>query len=258
MAKDTYTFSSNDVKTILEWKEKIKNHLSSHIIFNLSTSKNCFLMGGSFSSHYHQEKINDYDIFIIRENSGYDLSYDTLLAKFQNLVGNGLIQSPEYTTNRLNPHIQKVFKDPISNIQYIFTDYTSREDILKDFDMLHCCVTYDINVGTFHIAPEVMETIKNKYIIQNSQKDILKFRINKMIGRGWTLPDTKPTVLSNQSPAPVPLVPLVGNISSSSSPVVDIRIEIYDTDDAYVNNDRWREKIAKEVLKEMGINLATN
>ena len=177
---------------ITDWKRACKHNLTRNLI-NIPESFNDFwLMGGSFSSFYHSQSIRDHDIFIIKNANNNNLIYDSILARFQ--ANENLKKSSKYSTTTKNPHIQYVFKDPISNFQYIFTDYTSREDVLKDFDMLHCCVSYDLRIDAFKISPAVAEAIKNKHIIANSAKGIAPDRIGKMRYLGWTEVNTKPTL----------------------------------------------------------------
>lgn len=240
MTNTQYTFHPRMVQKIREWKSHIKNQIEHKLILPRATGNRYaakfWVMGGSFSSHYFDRNINDYDVFLIKK-PGYSIAFDTQLANMQNNAG--LVKSSSYNTSDKNKNIIGVFKDPISNIQYIFTEYDSREAILKDFDMLHCCVSYDFEDEKFHISPAVAEAIENKHIIQNSKKEIHPGRIRKMQNVGWTLPEHQQNV-QNQ---PMVVMDEKGTVK------VRLEKEKRDTYTTYTKTeiDAWAKKLLKEM-----------
>lgn len=172
----TDTFTKEDTDKILQIKEKYKNVFQNHVPPTLEG--NSVFAGGSFSSLWYSEVVKDYDLFILDEGT----------KKFENIfdiqfTGDKFVHSNvEYLKN---PHIKKVVLDVGTKVQYIFTDYKTRKEVIDHFDMLHCCVSYDRKEDKLYISSATLDAVKKKIIAPNGDKKIQNWRKDKMIKRGW-------------------------------------------------------------------------
>lgn len=149
---------------------------------------NIVIAGGVMASLISNEHVNDIDVFILNSKE----SLFNSLIRFKRGKWDVRYQLDE-DENYYNPHIIATATNKESKVQYILTDFTNRQDILKDFDFLHCTCSYH-NEQLF-ISRETYDAIVKKHLIcQNKKKKPKKWRIDKFLGRGWsdhTNPDYK-------------------------------------------------------------------
>lgn len=202
------TFSNKEIENIYRMKNEIEDliktkELFEYYIVSTPTATDKFtkhsyrnhpsfvIAGGVFASIFHKEKINDIDVFILGEHHiissedwitpNYD-AFSTLIRYKEGLwnVKFRLNEEDKYH----NPHVFGTATHKESGIQYVMTDHLTRQDLLKDFDFVHCTVSY--HEGKLNINRGAYDAIANKHLVpQNRKKKIKQWRQDKFIRRGW-------------------------------------------------------------------------
>jgi hypothetical protein len=197
VAHDVFTYE--EIQRIQELKVSIEaNHLTllSKIHKGLETHKDAwFFAGGYFPSKFHHEPYKDIDFYIIRTPQNPKAGctgYDWIRAVMTDQLGMGLgdkaimEQVSEYRSI-INPKIEEVWFHEPTQIQFIFTSYTSREEVIKSFDYAHCCVSY--YQDKLHISRKTYDAIRDKKLVVNNPASVRGYRMDKFIKRGWTVHD---------------------------------------------------------------------
>lgn len=203
------TFSKKEIENIYRMKNEIEDliktkELLEYYIVSTPTATDKFtkhsynknhpsfvIAGGVFASIFHKEKINDIDVFILGEHhiiSSEDWitpNYDHFSSLIRYKDGRWNVQFHlDEGDNYHNPHVFGTATHKESGIQYIMTDHLTRQDLLKDFDFVHCTVSY--HEGKLNINRGAYDAIANKHLVpQNRKKKIKQWRKDKFIGRGW-------------------------------------------------------------------------
>ena len=171
----------------------VKTNLSAYIkhkkILYDGISANCVIAGGYFASVFNDESFKDIDVFILN-NSEYLL--ETLI-----LNSNISSISNEWTLSKdvkylENPHIKATAFNRITKVQFILTDYTSREELIDSFDYRHCTVSYVPRDDKLYITRSAFDCIRKKTLVENGDKKPKAWRHNKFLNRGWNYPVTVP------------------------------------------------------------------
>lgn len=190
------TFTEKEVMSISAVKEQIKNLIDSRDImaFNYYDSdkevydKNqanpgavdlMVIAGGCIASLLQEQPINDIDVFLLDNANSL---FQSLIAhkKGRWMVKYHLDDSDEYS----NEHIYATAYNPESQIQYILTDYKTRQDLIKHFDFLHC--TSSFHNGKLYINRPTYDAIINKNLIrQDRNKRAKQWRMQKFVSRGY-------------------------------------------------------------------------
>jgi hypothetical protein len=202
------TFSKKEIENIYRMKNEIEDliktkELFEYYIVSTPTATDKFtkhsyrnhpsfvIAGGVFASIFHKEKIFDIDVFILGEHhiiSSEDWitpNYDhfSSLIRYKNGRWNVQFRLDE-DDNYHNPHVFGTATHKESGIQYIMTNHLTRQELLKDFDFVHCTVSY--HEGKLNINRGAYDAIANKHLVpQNRKKKIKQWRQDKFIGRGW-------------------------------------------------------------------------
>lgn len=191
-------FSSEEVNTIMKAKTFIKNT----IYFDIPFSQPIIVAGGFISSAIFKsskDQLNvpsregDVDIFILCPD---DKSFTKSYGEFQQQTAKYAIKEKRfihksknsYVTN-LNPHVRHVIDDTVTSFQYIFVDYPTREDMLADFDYVHCCGSYDKNTDKLYLTREIYDAIVNKILIEKKKPH--DWRREKFLKRGFVKKDER-------------------------------------------------------------------
>jgi hypothetical protein len=202
------TFSKKEIENIYRMKNEIEDliktkELFEYYIVSTPTATDKFtkhsyrnhpsfvIAGGVFASIFHKEKINDIDVFILGEHhiiSSEDWitpNYDHFSSLIRYKEGKWNVQFRfNEDDNYYNPHVFGTATHKESGIQYIMTDHLTRQELLKDFDFVHCTVSY--HEGKLNINRGAYDAIANKHLVpQNRKKKIKQWRQDKFIRRGW-------------------------------------------------------------------------
>lgn len=161
----------------------VKNSIRKHFIENVDVTKfnmeKIVVAGGCFASMLNREPVNDYDVFILDDDSNRSTVESISVSPRS---GDVRVGDSNYMQN---DKIEKTVFVKNSRIQYINTKYKTREELIKHFDFKHCCVSYDPLNDKLFITREVYDLIKAKKLVHNSDKPPALWRYEKFHGRGW-------------------------------------------------------------------------
>jgi hypothetical protein len=141
------------------------------------------IAGGVYTSLYHKEFIKDCDVFF--------LDFPLTQKKVMEAIDHEMASSPSrfvesdlnYLANAGNKLIKRVVLDKNTRIQYIFTTYTNRQELLDHFDAEHACVSY--HNDKLYVSPLTFDCIKNKTLKSHKGNTIALWRVDKFKKRGF-------------------------------------------------------------------------
>lgn len=142
------------------------------------------IAGGFFASNLRTEEYNDIDVFILNNN----------VNKFSYLIHtnepdpSGSVWSVRSDAGVYlkNPHIKATALNKDTKVQYILTDFTSRKELLSDFDFVHCTTSYVPEEDKLYITREAYDCIMKKELRHNKPGRIpAEWRREKFEKRGW-------------------------------------------------------------------------
>lgn len=186
-------FSAKDQLLINDVKTSLYNIFSSQSPIPLRLLENAIVAGGCFASMFHSRNPNDYDIFILQGDPN-----DMKLKN--NIINSQLEDDKEWKHDSndgnylQNPNIESVFSFEHNTgyhmkFQYIFTKFKTREELLNDFDFVHCCTSMTLkpNDLQLYITPTTYESIRDKVLKKNPNcnRKPKQWRIDKFLSRGW-------------------------------------------------------------------------
>lgn len=143
----------------------------------------CVIAGGVFASLINDAAIKDIDVFILNKN----------VSVYAHLTDNARNSDPWVIRDRgadnylKNPHIHGTAFNTKTKVQYILTDYATREDLLKDFDYKHTTVSYVPKEMKLYITRGAFDAIRNKHLIVNGDNKAQHWRQSKFENRGWKM-----------------------------------------------------------------------
>jgi hypothetical protein len=172
--RKTDIFTKSEILLIRTIKDITKSYLK--IAKHLETAK-FVVAGGFFSNQLRYEPHNDFDVFIL----DFD---DSILPLYENEKSFERLGSPIYKGLSSTNKIVGVYNQSLNNIQYILTRYKTRQDLLKDFDFVHCMISYED--GNLYITRQMFDACIKKKLIANKPKDQIKpKRWQKFLDRGF-------------------------------------------------------------------------
>jgi hypothetical protein len=174
----TKLFSYAEQMLIADVKNSIRKHFieNVNVLFNM---EKVVVAGGCFASMLNREPVNDYDVFMLDDDSNR-MTVESI--SVSPLSGDVRVGDSNYMQN---DKIEKTVFVKNSRIQYINTKYKTREELIKHFDFKHCCVSYDFSKDKLYITREVYDLIKAKKLVHNSDKPPALWRYEKFHDRGW-------------------------------------------------------------------------
>lgn len=183
MITTTDKFSDNDIARIGGLKRRAQSvwngmKASQHSLVGMIDESRFVLAGGCFTSWYHGESPKDHDVFVLDWKGGK--------------VFGDKQQWPEdrYKIGDINMNhsakLVDIILDKQTNVQYIMTEYKTREELIKHFDVEHACVSYTPHDDKLYVSPLAFDCIKNKKLVAHSGK-IAHWRKHKFKLKGFKL-----------------------------------------------------------------------
>lgn len=143
-----------------------------------SDAPSYFLAGGCFSSWAWDTTPKDYDIFVLKSSLQFVLQREVATSKSEFVTKEGNYYG--------NPNILATALHMPSNIQLIFSNFKTRREVIDDFDMDHCCISYVPYENKLYASYNTLSCIMRKEIQRHKNNKIESWRINKMTKKGWT------------------------------------------------------------------------
>lgn len=139
--------------------------------------------GGCFASRMQSELIKDIDIFVLGHSDPEEQKrmHDAVRRKMQ--ISFPTIDDKTQSYARNNDAVEEVWTDNNRKVQYIFTNHKSREDLINDFDYVHCMTSYHLH--KLYITRKIYDAIVNKHLVVNNGKNVQEWRRSKFRDRGY-------------------------------------------------------------------------
>lgn len=185
-------FKPSEKDKILYMKSMAKAHINLILGDKIYDEVGPFLIvaGGAFPDWHHSTRNGpkDIDVFVLTD--------PTAKNKLRQYLGsNGFQKKDLEYLKQTNPgatHVQEVWEGNATShdikYQFIFTDYWSREELIKEFDYKHCMVSYDVGKNQIYITRQIYDAIANKQLIVNNDNRVAEWRRTKFLQRGYTAP----------------------------------------------------------------------
>jgi hypothetical protein len=157
-------FSQKEKDHILHVKTKIE---SLGKTWGVYPNGNTIIAGGVFYALFRETYYNDIDLFTLN-------GCITLSALDTNIQKNS-----EYLRKN-TPQIVSVHREDYLNT--IITNYKTREELIADFDYVHCCVSYDFE--KLWISKDAYDAIMRGKLIVNNASRVSEYRRSKFLKRG--------------------------------------------------------------------------
>ena len=188
------TFSPKEQLIVEDLKERakaVKAMIQTQSFYlDVVDLKGFVLAGGCFASYYHGESIKDYDVFLldIIDNPAYNH-----LEKYLNntsLTASRLKYGSSNYLNNCNNHgkITKTVFDTITKIQYVYTKFKTRKELIDHFDCEHACISMDLHTDKLYTSKLSYHCMTNKIVMPHNQNIIADWRKKKFFDRGWKVP----------------------------------------------------------------------
>jgi hypothetical protein len=180
------TFSGTELKEIYAAKDYVLGMLSKSLVSTLKPKNpdSMVITGGCFASFLQGDVLKDIDIYYLELDPAEEASIKTaIMIHYRNFK----MGKTEYFKNQ---HIKSVYTtdDGVPTPpQFMFTDYTNRQDLVASFDYKHCCAS--MQDGKLYITRTIYDAIKKKKLVVNNPEAISDYRLNKFIQRGYTIGD---------------------------------------------------------------------
>jgi hypothetical protein len=155
--------------------------------------KNCALSGGSISSIYHNEPVNDFDIYSLTTTGLEKIEFflkETNLETVPSSRPPGVLDDnkDEYIYVEENGKIKTANAITLNNkIQFVLN--RTYESWRQEYDFVHCLPYYSITGARLYISKEQWKAIRDKklkYANPNHIHNNIFKRTEKYKSRGWT------------------------------------------------------------------------
>lgn len=172
-------FEANEIEHVKETKGFLEEIIPDWV----KSNSYVVVAGGCFASRFQSEIIKDIDIFVLGSSSPVEEQrmHETIKNKMRLSFPSITDKTVDYV--RDNKAVSEVWTDTRSRIQFIFTHHKTREDLVKDFDYVHCMTSYYLH--RLYITRKIYEAIIHKKLIVNNDKNIQEWRRNKFLNRGY-------------------------------------------------------------------------
>jgi hypothetical protein len=142
---------------------------------------NAILTGGASASMFHNEVVNDYDLYLT--DSMAIKTFESML-KLSDI--NSLIEdvNPKYRDVTVSGKLITAKATTFKNKIQVITMTTA--DARKSFDYIHCMPYLSLSTKKYHISKQQYNSIKNKKLVINPNAERVDgHRTTKFIDRGW-------------------------------------------------------------------------
>ena len=185
-------FSPGEVLNIIDMKNKamrVTDVALKFLTFDTPMPEGLILAGGCFSSFFHTQEAKDYDVFVLK-----DKNFNTTRRAIDRFIlDNEFTAAPRFrignsayinNQNKENKIIKTIF-DTQTKVQFIITEFTTREELIDHFDCEHACVSFDIHDEKLYLSRSTYDCIATRTIQKHKNNTILDWRKQKFKALGW-------------------------------------------------------------------------
>jgi len=180
-------FNVNEIAMISKIKNQLRGYLSQECPHAAMFDWNRIVVaGGYFASAINDEHVNDIDLFLLR-----DFHNKGIIERDMRNAKNAPAPSHMFKIGDMsymkNDKIKGTLQEHRNKIQFIITEYDTREELVSHFDFKHCCVSYDYHKDKLYITRETFDLIKQKRLVPNptAANQPESWRYNKFWNKGW-------------------------------------------------------------------------
>lgn len=234
-------FTENEVNYILLVKYRAKSMCDESFLYTLYED-NLVIAGGCFASWMNGEDARDIDVFVVGS-----LEDQVKIKKTIQDTQPDLEDVSDY--RRDNDKIIGVYNNKKTKVQFIFTQYKTREELIDHFDFVHCKVSY--YKGKLFINRDTYNSIRDMKLVPNQSNRIAQWRVEKFVSRGWKMPDgyhaANKSVPTGQIPpagttgpwSGARINPMRGNWAAATNAITDPALEKLIADLAKAKQTPW-------------------
>jgi hypothetical protein len=175
MTHTSEVFDHIETERLMAAKASIERILPSWVRQN----HNIVVAGGCWASELQSEYYKDVDVFILDCPNSEKEAFRILI---QDSYGDAKNKTEDYVRN--NDKVDEVWTSKRNLIQFIFTKHQTRNDLINDFDYVHCKTSYSEN--KLYITRKIYDAIIKKHLIVQNSKNIQEWRQQKFRDRGYT------------------------------------------------------------------------
>lgn len=143
----------------------------------------CVITGGCISSLFHNEAVNDIDVYAKTKKSMMTIK-DHIIQS-----GNSIKTANAYNLDDSDisrPLITENAVTLTNDVQFIYLGTV--DECRPKFDFMHCMPWFDIQSQRLHISESQYTAIESKTLVLNISGEAVKDRrIQKYLSKGWTL-----------------------------------------------------------------------
>jgi hypothetical protein len=155
---------------------------------NYASTYQYFVAGGVFASAFLGTAPKDIDVFILDDQK----TIDRFKYFLESLTENGYVVT-EKSKYAKDFTVYEIEIPTCTKVQYIFTKKKTREEVLADFDFLHCKVSYQD--GKLYISPDTYRAIMHKCLVPTEHAlkrplGISNKRLSRFTNDGWKMIET--------------------------------------------------------------------
>lgn len=179
------TFTDDEITKIVELKRKAES-----VMVKIGYNSHMVLAGGAFTSWLQGSKLKDIDIFVLNAGSFGDKIYNDIYEQIDIKFFEARNVTSDYV--RDNKNVTEVWNawrnDDSYKYQFIFTKFKTREELIANFDYVHCMVSY--HNYNLYITRQSFDAIMKKHLIVNNENQVKEWRKQKFVDRGFVDPDS--------------------------------------------------------------------
>lgn len=191
------TFTQSDKTKILRLKSAVSSYYNlqmKKIGDNFLTSKffsHCIITGGCIASLYHNEPVNDIDVYAVDTKSLKEIKDHIILGNSDMIKDYKKYELEDDANSKTKAKMVTDNAVTLTNdVQFVYLGTAS--ECRPKFDFIHCMPWFEIATQRLYISKAQFDAIQNKQLVLNpsfEREAIKDRRVKKYQDRGWTMYD---------------------------------------------------------------------
>jgi len=192
------SFSQSEKTAILSLKSSIASY------YNLQMKKigdrmleshfynSCIITGGMIQSLYHNEAVNDIDVYAKNVKALAEIQSYLLTSKADIIKNTKAYNLDDGTSVQSQPLVTVNAITLTNDVQFVHLAIA--EVCRQKFDFVHCMPYYDLMTQKLHISEAQFRSIADRQLIPNTVgENVKEYRIKKYVEKGWKTWERKQT-----------------------------------------------------------------